>query len=108
MNCREDLTAGGSTKEHLLNLGKQPDKTWGPAVAHYPTCVLEVSVSESLLQLDRDAQRWIGNEASHVAQVVTANIYPYRNRIIFAVWRRTIGREMDLRTPKEEEKEYVI
>jgi hypothetical protein len=93
MNCRKDLATIGATKQILQNLGKQPDESWGPAIAHYPTCVLEVGVSESLRQLDRDAQRWIGSEASHVTQVVTAKIYPHRTKITFAVWRRTTGRQ---------------
>jgi hypothetical protein len=93
INCRDDLTARGGTTEHLQNLSKEPDESWGPVAASHPTCVLEVGVSESLRQLDRDAQRWIGNDASHVTQVITAKIYLQRHEMIFATWRRTTGRQ---------------
>jgi hypothetical protein len=93
MNRREDLTARGGTTEDLQNLRKEPDESWGPVAAGYPTCVLEVGLSESLRSLDRDAQRWIGNDSSHVTQVITVKIYPHRHEMIFAIWRRTTGRQ---------------
>jgi hypothetical protein len=95
MNGREELTARGSTKEHLLNLGKQPDESWGPVAAGYATCALEVGVSESLRKLDCDAQRWLRNDDSHVTQVITAKIYPHRHEIVFAIWRRTTCRQAE-------------
>ena len=93
MNCRKDLTARGGQDACLQNLRKQPDESWGPHVASYSTCVLEVGVSESLRGLDCDAQRWLGNEASHVTQVITAKVYPHRHEMIFAIWHRTTGRQ---------------
>lgn len=93
MNCWDYVTARGAPKEILENLNKTPDASWGPDLAGYPTCVLEVGASESLRQLDCDAHRWIGNEASHVTQVITAKIYPHKREMIFALWRRTADRQ---------------
>jgi hypothetical protein len=52
-------------------------------------------MSESLRQLDRDAQRWIENEISHVTQVMTVKMYPHRQEIIFAIWSRTARRRAE-------------
>jgi hypothetical protein len=89
MNCLEELAATGAATERLQNLSKEPDESWGPEAVDYPTCVLEVGLSENLRRLDRDAQRWIENEVSHVTQVITVKIYPHRHEMIFAIWRRT-------------------
>lgn len=99
MNCVGELADAGGTTTHLQNCRKEPDGYWGPDAVDYPTCVLEVGLSESLRQLDRDAQRWIENSLSHVTQVVTVKIYPHRHEMIFAIWRRTATR----RAEKDEE-----
>lgn len=95
MNCVEELFGIGGATARLQNLVKEPDRSWGPAAVHYPTCVLEVGLSESLRQLDLDAKHWIENELSHVTQVVTVKIYPRRYEIIFAIWRRTASRRAE-------------
>lgn len=93
MKYRDDLIATGAATVLLRNVSKQPDQSWGPNCVDYPTCVLEVDVSEGLRALDRDAQRWIQNEPSCVTQVITAKVYPHRQEMIFAVWQRTTGRQ---------------
>jgi hypothetical protein len=95
MGCEHALRAVGQTREHLQNLNKEPDGSWGPQAVRYPTCVLEIGMSESLRQLDRDAQRWIENEISHVTQVITVKIYPRRHEIIFTTWNRTARRRAE-------------
>jgi hypothetical protein len=92
MNCVEELADIGGPTARLQNLMKEPDGSWGPAAVDYPTCVLEVEVSESFRQLDHDAHRWIENELSRVTQVVIVKIYPCRHEIIFAIWRKTASR----------------
>jgi hypothetical protein len=86
MNCLEELAATGAATERLQNLSKEPDESWGPEAVDYPTCVLEVGLSESRRRLDRDAQRWIENE---VSQVITVKIYPHRHGMMFAILCRT-------------------
>jgi len=89
MNCQEEFCSSGQALVHLQRLNKQPDSSWGPRAVDYPTCVLEVGLSESLRRLDCDAKRWIENEQTHVTQVITAKIYPHGHEIIFSIWRRT-------------------
>ncbi|KIN06852.1 hypothetical protein OIDMADRAFT_174008 [Oidiodendron maius Zn] len=95
MYCHEDLIASGGVIESLGNVNKQPDQSWGPKGVEYPTCVLEVGMEEreSIPALDRDAQRWIENEPSHVTQVITAKIFPHRPEIIFALWQAKSHRQ---------------
>ena len=93
MNCKEDLTPSGRATVSLGNLDKQPDESWGPRRVGYPTCVLEVGMTESIRALDIDAQRWIKNEPSYVTQVITAKTYPRREEIIFAVWKSSTPRQ---------------
>jgi hypothetical protein len=95
MYCHEDLIASGAAIESLGNVNKQPDQSWGPRGVEYPTCVLEVSTEErdSIPALDRDAQRWIENEPTHVTQVITAKIFPHRPEIVFAIWHSKSARQ---------------
>jgi hypothetical protein len=89
MKCWTDMFMSGTMSQQLGNVSKKPDESWGPQrVNYHPTCVLEVGMSESLRALEVDAQYWIKSEISHVTQVITAKIYPHRQEIIFAIWRR--------------------
>jgi hypothetical protein len=88
MNCLDEFAATGAAGAHLQNIYKEPDGSWGPLAVNYPTCVLEVGVSQSLRSLEHDAQRWIENRASHVTQVVTVNIYLQSREIIVTVWKK--------------------
>lgn len=91
MNCLDELFPTGGRTVQLRGFKKEPDESWVPFMSNkeYPTCVLEVAVSESIRQLNRDAERWIKNELSLATQVITARIYPHRHEIIFAIWRKT-------------------
>lgn len=92
MECWEELIMTGAMSQPLGNVSKKPDESWGPRrVNYHPTCVLEVGLSESLRAVEGDAQNWIKSEISHVTQAITAKIYPHRQEIIFAIWRRNTG-----------------
>jgi hypothetical protein len=95
MNCLDELLPTGGKTVQLRGFSKEPDESWGPSINECPTCVLEVAVSESLRQLNRDAERWIKNELSHATQVITTKIYTYRHEIIFAIWRKTARGEAE-------------
>lgn len=85
MNCLDELFLTGGKTVQFQGFNKEPDESWEPSINECPTCVLEAAVSESLRQLNRDAERWIKNELSYASQVITVKIYPYRHEIIFAI-----------------------
>jgi len=95
MNCQEELIKRGSTTEELDRKDKEADGSWGPAALRRPTCVLEVSASQSTRQLQLDARRWLESEISYVTQVITAKIHLQRHEIILTIWQRTASRQVE-------------
>ena len=87
MNCLEDTIPTGGVTVSMENVKKEPDESWGPRSAGYPTIALEAAVSESTRALHRDAKIWLEYPESHVTQVITIKIHRTRPEIVFSVWK---------------------
>ncbi|PSS25491.1 hypothetical protein M430DRAFT_25282 [Amorphotheca resinae ATCC 22711] len=90
MNCEDELSPTGRWTIMVGNVCKEPDASWAPREANYPTLVVESlsAVSESSRALGRDAKIWLENDDSHVTQVITIKIHRTRPEIVFTLWRK--------------------
>lgn len=77
----------GRATSHLTDKRKEPDKSWGPHGANYPTFVVETAMSQSLRSLEKAAATWLEHVESHVTQVLTLKLY-YRTVVNFRLWRQ--------------------
>ncbi|KAF2463840.1 uncharacterized protein BDR25DRAFT_161120, partial [Lindgomyces ingoldianus] len=88
---RREYTSVGSTRFTGTSTSKEADEVFKPATLRphtldWPTLVLEVGVSESLLKLRNDARWWLSNSRGHVNIVLIFHINRGTKTMLIEKW----------------------
>ncbi|KAE9393753.1 hypothetical protein BT96DRAFT_978808 [Gymnopus androsaceus JB14] len=97
----------GDGKQQYQRAGKEPDWSGYPCGRRnkLPSVIIEVGVSESMTELERDAKEWLTKFGNQVLTVIIVKVWPktvtFAAKVEYAVWKLNSQTDVPYSVPNQ-------